>query len=328
MTDTIPVVPARTGATEAAYNRRVTQIIARIRRERRSDPPRRLRPDDLLAWLDGKVPSLAHSSWRQYKAAISALVTKKAESDPLWLPVLDQIAAMRWSSSDKPPKTHLPLRTSARKAKSAPMEKLEALRTRLATHNPAAAEFLLAAYSTGLRPVEWAGATFDRVGHRWRLKVRNAKATNGRSHGHFRTLWFDEIDCTLIDAIRKTICRFKEAAARNAVAALQEKTERAFRRANEALWPRRTRSITPYTLRHLFAARLKAAYPSEEVAAIMGHAVDVTAYEHYGRPPRSNSGPSEKSLPKADPEDVARVRRVRETGLEWLATADPSGHRP
>jgi hypothetical protein len=114
---------------------------------------------------------------------------------------------------------------------------------------------------------------------------------------------------------------FRSAADDKAYDALLERTQRAFKVAAASLWPRRRRTIAPYSGRHAFAARAKAAYPPEEVAALMGHGVDETAFMHYGRRSRKASGGHSWPLPKADPRDVARVRQAYAKSLEALAKA-------
>ena len=78
--------------------------------------------------------------------------------------------------------------------------------------------------------------------------------------------------------------------------------------------------ITPYTLRHACGARLKATYTSAEVAALMGHRSDLTAYTHYGRFHEAKGG-GLPPLPKADPADVANVRLDKDANLQRLAKA-------
>lgn len=319
MSETPTTGAGRSEDTDAAYDRRARQIIARIDREVRAGQQRPSSPHDLPIWLAAMTASLAHASWRQYKAALVAHAETMAETDASWQSILDGLDRLRWSSADSQPAKRRPLRTSARKVKAAKVDRLERLRARLVMHDSKAAAFMTATWTTGLRPIEWAGAHLDCIGDRWRLHVHNAKHTNGRAHGQHRTLWFDALDFQHVMAIRQTIGAFKNAVARNAVPSLQEQIARAFRTANDALWPCRKKSITPYTLRHQFAARLKLVHRSEEVAALMGHANDVTAFTHYGRRSRSESGDVGPPLPKPDPTEVARVKLARSAGLEQLA---------
>jgi integrase len=315
------VVTGQTDETKAAYYRRAKQIIARVDREQQASEQRCWKPDDLPGYLAALMSALRHRSWRQYKAALVAFVRTQVANDPTWQQVLDRLIGLQWKSADNPAAKCLPLLTSAKKAKSPKADQLAKLQLRLELDNEIAAAFLKATLIAGLRPIEWAGANIDVVGDRWQLRVQNAKTTNARAHGQYRTLWFDRLDFQQVMAMKQTISSFKAANSRSAVANLEEKIERAFRSANNALWPTRKKSITPYTARHVFAARVKLAYKSEEVAALMGHADDRTAFRHYGRQSRKKSGGVGPPLPTPDPEEVKRVRLMRAAALEKLANA-------
>ena len=114
---------------------------------------------------------------------------------------------------------------------------------------------------------------------------------------------------------------FRKAWKNDGYEALLERMQSAFRHAAATLWPRRRRRITPYSLRHAFAARVKLVFEREEIAALMGHGVDTTASSHYGRRHRGASGGHRWLLPKADPHDVARVRHEYARSLAALETA-------
>jgi integrase len=317
----VTVVPSQTGETKAAYHRRAQQILARLNRELQASEQRCWTPDDLPGYFAALMLSLRHASWRQYKAALVAYAEAQIANDGNWHQILGRLVDLRWASANNPGAGRRPLLTSARKAKSPKSDQLEKLQIRLELDNKIAAAFLKATLLAGLRPIEWTSASLDSVGDHWRLRVQNAKATNARSHGEFRTLWFDRLDFQQVMAVKQTISSFKAANARSAVTNLEEKIERAFRSANNALWPKRKKSITPYSARHVFAARVKLAYRSEEVAALMGHADDRTAFHHYGRQSRENSGGVGPILPKPDPEEVKRVRLMRTAAFENLANS-------
>ena len=75
---------------------------------------------------------------------------------------------------------------------------------------------------------------------------------------------------------------------------------------------------TMYSLRHQFAADAKACFSREEVAALLGHGVDDTATNHYGRKTAAQ-GPIKVS-PVAS--QVATVRRSRKA--EFRPTRKPN----
>lgn len=308
-------VLTRTGETEAAYARRARQLIARLSLRMASEHQRAWRPGDLVSYLEQLRPTLAHASWRQYKAAVVWFARQQPASDHAWLGIADQLASLGWSGQKRaqsPPK-----RTSARKLKDVSASDLIRLRDHFSFVDPLAAAFVTAAWTTGLRPTEWTNAKLDTSSDPWCLEVTNAKRTNGRSHGVNRTLWFNIPDFKTINALQKIITTFGEASSQKEVDALKERFERAFREANHVLWPHRKMKITPYTLRHACGARLKQTYSPAEVAALMGHRSDVTAFTHYGRFIEAKGG-GLPQLPKADPAEVKRVKLVKDARLKTL----------
>ena len=71
-------------------------------------------------------------------------------------------------------------------------------------------------------------------------------------------------------------------------------------------WPRRKKTVTPYCLRHVFSADVKAAgLPRQEVAAALGQAVDTTC-QYYGTARQSG-----KNSVCPDRIEAARVVRQR-----------------
>jgi len=73
------------------------------------------------------------------------------------------------------------------------------------------------------------------------------------------------------------------------------------------LWPKRTSHATLYSMRHQFSANAKASgFTREEIAALMGHAVDTTATQHYGK----KTAGYEMITVRPDPAEVARIRSV------------------
>jgi hypothetical protein len=313
--------PTRTPSTETNYARRARQLVNKLAHKIGLADSGDTRPADLVRYLVQRRADLAPASWRQYKASLSAFARAQVQADEAWREAVSAIEEMRWSSTGPATKARRPRRTSAQKDKSPSDEQIKRLLDWLALHDAQAAAFFSATLLTGLRPIEWQAARIVYVGDRVVLLVRNAKATNGRAHGKGRRLWFDALDFQLARAVQSTIAVFKKARKNSGYDALLERMQRAFRVATATLWPRRRRRITPYCGRHAFAARVKLAYAPEEVAALMGHGVDDTAFTHYGRRSRKTSGGHTWPLPKADPRDVARVRQGYANSLVALARA-------
>lgn len=79
----------------------------------------------------------------------------------------------------------------------------------------------------------------------------------------------------------------------------------AVRDAGRREWPRRQKTVTPYCLRHVFSADIKAAgLPRQEVAAALGQAVDTTC-QNYGTAQQSGSN-------SVCPDRVEAARVVRQ----------------
>lgn len=313
--------PTRTTSTEMDYARRARQLVTRLACELGMADSNDVCAADVVRYLDQRRADVAPRSWRVYKASLSAFARDRARAEVDWHEALMAIEAMRWSSANSAPKGRRPKRTSARKDKSPTDERLEQLKDWLTLHNTEASAFLSATLLTGLRPIEWRAARLVHVGDRLVLLVRNAKATNGRAHGKGRRLWFEALNFQQAKAVRTTIAMFRKVWKYDGYDALLERLQRAFRHAASTLWPRRRRTITPYSLRHAFVARVKLVFEREEIAALMGHGVDTTASSHYGRRPRRTSGGHRWLLPKADQRDVARVRQEYTSSLAALAKA-------
>ena len=78
----------------------------------------------------------------------------------------------------------------------------------------------------------------------------------------------------------------------------------AVRNAAQREWPRREKTVTPYCLRHVFAADVKAScLPGELIAAALGQAVNTTA-QYYG-------SANQKGNTSVCPDKVAAERTVR-----------------
>ncbi|MDP1602016.1 MAG: hypothetical protein Q8M03_02000, partial [Legionella sp.] len=192
---------------------------------------------------------------------------------------------------------------------------------------------------TGLRPCEWPTAQFRRSevpGFEWEMKVSCAKANDVRAHGEFRTLRWTHLDAESVTAITDWIFQAHQAEITGAYKTLLSTLRALMFRVTSSLFPKRTTHSTLYTPRHEATARWKAAYVGSAttrderlhglaiVAALLGHASDATATIHYGRPRRGENGSSRFPIPTADPDEVARVRRLMQQNLDRFVARRPS----
>lgn len=169
-----------------------------------------------------------------------------------------------------------------------------------------AADLLMATAITGLRPSEWASATIDgRL-----LCVENAKHSELRGNGKVREL---ELLDTLTEderaAIERTMKLIRDKGYKtvrpNLSVAFKKALAGAIRHLGESRWFLRLRL---YDFRHQFSADAKHEWGigTGMVAAAMGHSVEDTAVQHYGRKKHGKGGmkvrPTEGS--------IANVRRL------------------
>lgn len=267
--------------------------------------------------LAEKLPGWCPSTWRFNRAALRLGLQADFGSSPGFDAVLEKL------SVQASPKKTQPKRTSSSKAKrlsDTDRERVCALASLSSSPNAAKLrDYLRAGTLAGLRPAEWPSARLDRMtvgGNTWRLTVQNAKYTKGgdRAHGPTRTLlWKD-----LSNAEVATLVAWIRHARNPGYVKLLDTLSNLMRRTSARLFSRRKRKPVLYSVRHEFSARAKAHYlaPGRDIdvglatiAALMGHAVDDTATQHYGRARKSDRG-VKYNIPDADPGEVELVRRA------------------
>jgi len=332
-------VSARSEQTCVAYEMRYRQLMREAEFHLGEVPT----PERLAGWLiETKRPTLGKSAWRQYRAA----TVYGYELDRAANPVISAtiFAAIDWLKSTTPAELgDAPLRTSQQKAKRFLPGDLDRINHRvLSTRSPNAVALtncLNASNVTGLRPCEWPTAQFRRSvvpGFQWEMKVRCAKANDVRAHGEFRTLMWTDLGAENVATITDWIFQAHQAEITGTYRTLLSTLQAVMFRATSSLFPKRRQHPTLYTARHEATARWKAAYVDSAtndderlhglaiVAALLGHASDATATDHYGRPRRGESHSSRFPIPTADPDEVARVRRRLQQNLDRLAARQPS----
>jgi integrase len=167
----------------------------------------------------------------------------------------------------------------------------------------AACDWILVSLVTGLRPCEWHAARLDQ----WALVVKNAKATNGRSHGTHRTVDVSKLDAATRALIGAFLGRV-QALDDEGFKAMYDGVRELIRVVARKVFAGRKQFPTLYSARHCFAARAKATHTKAGVAALMGHASVHTAGRHYAHSRHARGGRPLDIEPT--PEDVEAVRRV------------------
>jgi hypothetical protein len=328
--------------TEIQYARKYNQVKARARKALGQS----FSPATFVAYIIGEVRArLNPASWYWYRRALVCGLEREAQAAPgdkaSITAALRQLRQVQ--PAERPPEAKA-LKTAQQKSTrfvgdDAALICERAKRARTA-NGPILADWLLAGEATGLRPVEWLDAqlTALRDGEfRWRLRVRNAKRNAARAHGEFRTLRWRALDAQTLGAINRTIEVARAAVRERRFTRLQNTLQALMRRITKKLFPRRRRRPTMYTPRHVFAARCKAffipprASLSEraaglaKIAALLGHASDATATDHYARPGKEDRT-GHPPVPTPDPAEVARVKCVY--AARFARLLDRQSHAP
>lgn len=212
--------------------------------------------------------------------------------------------------------------------------------------------FFLANIIVGLRPVEWldtkilvGGVAIDSLamsnpldclsvddmetlrGRGITLIIKNAKATNGRSHGETRELTIDpSIPNEYLSCIFShwfSVQQIADGFAHASVFISDDRESRFFEfytscrfclyKIVKRLWPRNKKIISLYSTRHQSIADAKTVLSKKEVAACYGHATDRTATVHYGK---KRYGTSSRVFVTASEENVEKVKVVAN---DWIA---------
>lgn len=308
--------------TKVAYLDRAKSLLERFHKEVGTDSD----IDNFVDWVIGLKPEISPATWRQYKASLVWFLEKKNHislADKLLSESNDGCREIK-----KDPITER--KTSARKKKSVTENEELAISQHLNStvdqsfwSRPTLA-FFKATLLTGLRPEEWQSASLIMEPNKDldkeslpALKVKNAKATNGRAHGEYRHLHLNDLSKKDLLFIRLALQyanprapdgwqspEGKEKSWHNYYKKLRGHLYRTVKK----LFPMSTRKIALYSCRHQFIANLKKAkFKREEIAALVGHATDDTASVHYGR---AKFGRSRAGLPKPNMDEVAKVRMI------------------
>lgn len=259
------------------------------------------------AWDYFSKGNICKRTWRMRKAAMRMYF--KAVGSPEAMEASDTLDTLQ-SRTVRPP---LIKRTSQKKEKSISLADeatfIEHLLKRRDSGHVLAGvlhDWIIATRYCGARPCEWEETSCNGRN----VRVQNAKATQGRSHGKHRTVPIDYLPQEKRDIIIRHINyiqHWKEQG--NQYEELQESMKNTIYRESRLCWPRRKGHVSLYTFRHQFSANLKATgLDKDSVAALMGHASNETAGRHYARKIVGN--PIEGIYAASD--DLRRVRALNQ----------------
>jgi len=277
-----------------------------------------LSPTDFLTWMDSILPRYKPATRRQYIASIREWLMHIKISwtdyiaDPL---ILDQ--AIR-RSQQMQSHNYSPLvipkkwgtRTSSQKAKKIDMDELlYAVKQSINMRGKwirQGMRWMLVNVLVGLRPCEWRNATIKKVNGKLTLVVKNAKHTFQRSNGESRHLDISGLRAIELRWVRMHLRSIEKCVGDDGKwQQFYEAIRKTIRRVMRKLFPGMKKYPSLYSTRHQFAANAKfAGFSKTQVAALLGHASDITAGEHYGKKKHGSGG----CRVKPDSFEVASVR--------------------
>lgn len=272
--------------------------------------------------------AISLASWRQYRAALLFVLNEDlfAAGEPRIASEL-KTAMARLQAEAQTGCLKRSWRTSGTKLKAFPAEDFEIiiqhLESQIGIHRHANTlrTWLHASRIVGVRPSEWRTGGLIEVEGVPAFHVQNAKATNGRGSGRDRVLLLTGAspeDIEHIDDMLYMLVEFEKEPGYNFERHLRQVSDY-MRVVTRKSLGRRKSYPTLYSLRHQFAADAKNTYTQAEVAALMGHGVDVTATIHYGRRISGQGAVKVAPLPaqivtvRNSPKASSNVRSARQT---------------
>jgi hypothetical protein len=307
-------VTSRTDKTKEDYSSRAIQLIKRAKKELEIPNYEELDVRQFVVWLSEKKASIARTTWRQYKSSVVYYLEHHhdVQSAVEALEYLKEITSVGALTTTE--------RTSSLKLKKVSFEDWKKLDDHLSQENKKWHEqlrmWLRASIITGLRPVEWRNALIVQHNGMNALKIQNAKNTNGRGHGPTRTLLLEDITEEDLRAIKGHLNNVRTFIGMDEYEYFYKGCAISLYKACRQCWPRRKKHITLYSTRHQFSSNAKSSgFSKIEVAAMMGHAVDITATVHYGRKIAGNESLGVSPIE----EDVSRVRSIKSTDFKAIA---------
>jgi len=320
---------SRTTQTEDAYIERAENLLNLFSKENNKASLSDNDYVELAEWLIQRKPNISRATWRYYKSSIIYYLESQIKHS--------EASNMLKKAGNEgcKDKDVIPLafkQTSARKKKSITereetmiIDHLKRLGNKSFWALPTLA-FFKATILTGLRPDEWTSVQYiEDEKHAPEtmkntlpiLKVKNAKSTNGRSHGEYRHLGLGDLGERELTYIKIQIQYTNIALNKRwmtptgqaeTFAEYYKSIQSCIYRTTRTLFPIAKKRPTIYSCRHQFIADLKhAKYTLEAIAALVGHATDETASEHYGK---RRFGRKRSGLPTPNPEEVLKIKQL------------------
>lgn len=309
------LIRTQTDGTRIRYTARAKNFVMKFERDTNFSVIEH--SSEFISYLITNTTNKTDANWRQIKASCVYYFTQTGLNE-----LANEIELI--SNGHTVPKSLLNS-TSASKKKSVSIEEKNKINAHLMASansaNPSVYDrSTLAMFNailvTGLRPCEWEHAElFETQLEKVPLtppilKVKNAKATNGRSFGEYRYLGLSELDELNMNFVKLNLynCnnRMDSSGKPLSYHEFYELVRIRMNRVVSKIFPRARKRVTLYSARHQLIADLKASGMSlVEIACIVGHGNDVTATEHYGK---KRVGNNRIGLPIANAADLKNIR--------------------
>lgn len=309
----LPGKPTRTEQTERRYKQRTKDLVRRCRKEMSVHAHEALDYRRFVGWMVTHKTQWSRPTWRQYKASVVYVLEQEVSMrhDAIAQEALEALLPIDVEGC--PSKTE---KTSGSKLKKFPLKEYRALLNHLDLHpSPWSADlvrWLGSSLLVGLRPQEWGQTQYATLDGEDILLVTNAKATNDRAHGPTRTILLGGLTDDERSMIQKHVTRSTAFSKANDFKRYYHGCAATLARVARFLWPQRKEYVTLYSARHQFSADAKASgFLPEELAALMGHAVDITAAKHYGK----KTAGFEMVRVRPHPDEVKRIRSALKAAL-------------
>lgn len=299
--------PTRDESTKQKYKKRTQELIRRCRKDLQISVYDQLDLRQFVGWLISRKTEWSRPTWRFYKSSVVYFLEKEIEESGKHEVAEEALELLLEHGVEGCVKKTE--KTSGKKLKKFPVKDFYKLHTYLSEHEGRWHEplrrWLISGLLTGLRPQEWANTTYTNALGEEALIVKNAKATNGRAHGPTRTILLGGLSDEERNIIKTHVERANEWQEHDQYQYFYNACANTLGRLSRSIWPRRPQHVSLYSARHQFSADAKASGLSrEEIAALMGHAVDDTATKHYGK----KTAGATLVMVKPDPAEVNKIR--------------------
>lgn len=300
-----------TEETKKQYKEKTLSLLKKAKKELNINSYQEIKAKQFVGWLIAYKSHLKYASWKIYKASVISFFKENNVIDENErIEIIDLLSNIKYENNEDLKNVK---RTSGKKMKKFPLKDFIAIVNVLKNQNEKITiksknnlyllNWLYAGILLGLRPVEWATAIYDEKEQK--VIVKNAKNTNNRSHGEYRTIYIHKLTQEEKEYVKNHIKNSNYFQQIGKFETFKKTCSDLLTQISRKIWKNRKEYPSLYSLRHQFAADAKASGLSrEEIAALMGHAVDDTATVHYAKKKTGNN------LCKVIPDEM-EVKKIR-----------------